>query len=224
MTKSAIRHDDRVAAALAAPIKAAGEDLVLNSWRRSADAHRIDPLSTQSPRIVTAGELRDFQTPVVRLISIARVELDRLYILVRPTRYVILLCDPNGVVIDHRGEEAEAAQFRYWGVWIGGVWAENVEGTNGIGTGITERRPVTVHLSQHFRARHISLSCSGAPIFDGDGTFAGVLDVSSIDPALSEHAHALTGPLTIAAAWAIEERLFRDQFRRAWNRRDSGPQ
>ena len=54
----------------------------------------------------------------------------------------------------------------------------------------------------------------GAPIFDGNGEFVGVLDVSSIDPALSEHAHALTGPLTISAARAIEERMFRKQFRR----------
>jgi AraC-like DNA-binding protein len=44
----------------------------------------------------------------------------------------------------------------------------------------------------------------------------GVLDVSSIDPDLSEHAHALTGALTIATARAIEERLFRKQFRREW--------
>jgi len=216
MTKAAVHHDNRVAAAIEGPIKAADEDIVLNSWRRSANAHRIDPLSTQSPRLLTAGELQDFQTPAARLIAIARAELDRLYNLVRPTRYVILLCDTNGVVIDHRGEAAEAAQFRYWGTWIGGVWAEDLEGTNGIGTCLTERRPLTVHMSQHFQARHISLSCSGAPIFDGNGEFAGVLDVSSIDPALSEHAHALTGPLTISVARAIEERMFREQFRREW--------
>ncbi|HWE07560.1 MAG TPA: GAF domain-containing protein, partial [Rhizomicrobium sp.] len=75
---------------------------------------------------------------------------------------------------------------------------------------------MTVHRSQHFRARHISLSCSGAPIFGSDGELLGVLDVSSIDPDLSEHAHALTGALTIATARAIEERLFRRQFRREW--------
>jgi AraC-like DNA-binding protein len=71
-------------------------------------------------------------------------------------------------------------------------------------------------MSQHFRNRHITLSCSGAPIFDGTGEFVGVLDVSSIDPELSQRAHALTGALTIAAARAIEERMFREQFRREW--------
>ena len=62
-------------------------------------------------------------------------------------------------MIDHRGEAGESAQFRYWGVWLGGVWAEDVEGTNGIGTCIAERRPVTVHRPRHFRAREDRRPC-----------------------------------------------------------------
>jgi AraC-like DNA-binding protein len=60
------------------------------------------------------------------------------------------------------------------------------------------------------------LSCSGAPVFGIDGTLTAVLDVSAIDPGLSEGAHALTGVLTIRSARAIEERFFREQFRREW--------
>jgi transcriptional regulator of acetoin/glycerol metabolism len=96
------------------------------------------------------------------------------------------------------------------------VWSEEVEGTNGIGTCIVEERPVTIHRSQHYKSRHINLSCSGAPVFGADGRLLAVLDVSAIDPDLSEAAHALTGALTIRSARAIEERFFRDQFRRAW--------
>jgi AraC-like DNA-binding protein len=43
-----------------------------------------------------------------------------------------------------------------------------------------------------------------------------VLAVSVIDPTLSERAHALTGVLTVASARAIEERNFRERFRREW--------
>ena len=129
---------------------------------------------------------------------------------------MILLCDKDGMVIEHRGEESDAAQFRHWGVWLGGVWSEEAEGTNGIGTCLAEQRSITVHRSQHFRVRHISLSCSGAPIFDGNGDLLGVLDVSSIDPELSDRAHALTGALTVASARAIEERCAPDaDFHRA---------
>jgi AraC-like DNA-binding protein len=79
-----------------------------------------------------------------------------------------------------------------------------------------EKRPVTVHQGQHFRARHSPLSCSGAPIFDPEGALAAVLDVSSIDPRVSAGAHALTLPLVTASARSIEEQLFRRRFLREW--------
>jgi AraC-like DNA-binding protein len=135
---------------------------------------------------------------------------------VREAGYTILFCDTAGVAIEHRGEDAEASQFEYWGTWLGGVWSEEIEGTNGIGTCIAEERPVTVHRSQHFRSRHMNLSCSGAPIFGVDGRLMAVLDVSAIDPTRSERAHALTGALTINSARAIEERFFREHFRDQW--------
>jgi transcriptional regulator of acetoin/glycerol metabolism len=134
-----------------------------------------------------------------------------LYEVVREAGYAVLLCDSSGVAVAHRGENALASQFQYWGTWLGGVWSEEVEGTNGIGTVIA-----TVHRSQHFRSRHINLSCSGAPVFGVDGRLIAVLDVSAIDPELSERAHALTGALTVRSARAIEERFFREQFRREW--------
>jgi AraC-like DNA-binding protein len=99
---------------------------------------------------------------------------------------------------------------------IGGVWSEETEGTNGTGTCVVERRPITIHQSQHFRARHIGSSCSAAPIFGVRDELIGVLDISSTDPALSEHAHNLAGTLVIESARSIEERNFREQFRRHW--------
>ena len=62
----------------------------------------------------------------------------------------------------------------------------------------------------------MNLSCSGAPVFGVDGRLVAVLDVSAIDPELSERAHALTGALTTKSARAIEERFFREQFHREW--------
>jgi AraC-like DNA-binding protein len=135
---------------------------------------------------------------------------------VREAGYTILLCDTAGVAVEHRGEEADASQFKYWGTWLGGVWSEEIEGTNGIGTCIVEERPITVHRGQHYRSRHIELSCSGAPIFNVDGKLLAVLDVSAIDPERSERAHALTGALVTASARAIEERFFREHFRCDW--------
>ena len=193
-----------------------GIEDVSTSWRRSANTYGVDPADSRAPRVLTLGELKDFRGPLDELIFSAREEIDQLYKVVREAGYAVLLCDSSGVAVEHRGESEQASLFEYWGTWLGGVWSEQMEGTNGVGTCIVEERPVTVHRTQHFRSRHINLSCSGAPVFGVDGRLIAVLDVSAIDPGLSERAHALTGPLTVRSARAIEERFFREQFRREW--------
>jgi transcriptional regulator of acetoin/glycerol metabolism len=191
-------------------------ELVSHSWRRSAELHQIDPESREPPRILTDSALRLSAEPIERVVRAAHPELDRLHRIVDRAGYVTLLCDAQGVAVDHRGSEERSADFRYWGIWLGGVWSEAVEGTNGIGTCIADGRPVTVHQTQHFRSRHTGLSCSGAPVFDADARLAAVLDVSCMDPQLSAHAHALTLPLVVNSARQIEERLFRERFSHAW--------
>jgi transcriptional regulator of acetoin/glycerol metabolism/AraC-like DNA-binding protein len=193
-----------------------GIEQVSASWRRSATEHGVDPLSSEAPRILLPHELKDFREPLDELIFSAQEEIDRLYRVVREAGYTVLLCDTAGVAVEHRGDNADASRFRYWGTWLGGMWSEAMEGTNGIGTCIAEERPITVHRGQHFRSRHINLSCSTAPIFDVDGRLMAVLDVSAVDPQLSEGAHALTGALTATAARAISGRWFRERFRREW--------
>jgi transcriptional regulator of acetoin/glycerol metabolism/AraC-like DNA-binding protein len=189
---------------------------VSSSWQRSANKYGVDPVDSRAPRIVTPAELKVFREPLDKLISSAQEEIDQLHKVVREAGYTVLFCDSAGVAVEHRGEDAQANRFAYWGTWLGGVWSEELEGTNGIGTCIVEERPVTVHRSQHFKSRHINLSCSGAPVFGADGRLIAVLDVSAIDPELSERAHALTGTITVRSARAIEERFFREQFRREW--------
>ena len=211
------RHAEHVYSVAEGATPPPGIERVSSSWQRSANKHAVDPVdTTRAPRILTLGELKYHREPLDELIFSAQEEIDQLYKVVREARYTVLFCDSSGVAVEHRGDDAEASHFEYWGTWLGGVWSEEVEGTNGIGTCIVEERPVTVHRSQHFRSRHIDLSCSGAPVFGADGRLIAVLDVSAIDPELSEGAHALTGALTVRSARAIEERFFREQFRREW--------
>src|ERR1700757_1620059 len=193
-----------------------GTDEVSISWKRSANKHGVNPESGEAPRILTSQELKGIREPLDQLILSAQEEINKLYKVVRQAGYTLLFCDTAGVAVEHRGDEGDASRFKYWGTWLGGVWSEAIEGTNGIGTCIAEERPITVHRNQHFRSRHVDLSCSAAPIFDVDGSLLAVLDVSAIDPERSERAHALTGALTVNSARAIEERFFRERFRGEW--------
>jgi len=107
---------------------------VTDSWLRSAEEHGVDPADRVAPQILVAGEIKARREPLEKLIFTARGEIDHLYAMIRAAGYVVLLCDTTGSVIDHRGQETEAREFAYWGAWLGGVWPESVEGTNGIGT------------------------------------------------------------------------------------------
>lgn len=216
LISAATQHDEHVYSVAEGATPAPGIEELSISWQRSAQSYGVDPANRAAPRILAARELQDFREPLGKLILAAQEEIDRLYKTVRAAGYTILFCDTAGVAVEHRGDDADASRFRYWGTWLGGVWSEEAEGTNGIGTCIAEERPVTVHRGQHFRSRHQDLSCSGAPVFGVDGRLMAVLDVSAIDPGRSEPAHALTGALTVYAARAIEERLFREHSRHAW--------
>jgi DNA-binding CsgD family transcriptional regulator len=186
------------------------------SWQRSAERYHIAQGSGQAPWILTGQELSVSRAPVDELIGIAADENDRLFAAVGKVGYALLFTTADGVVVDVRGDPARIQQFKHWGIWQGGVWAESVEGTNGIGTCIAEKAPVTVHRSHHFRARHAALSCCGAPVFDPNQNLIAVVDVSSYEPELSERSHALAFELTVETARSIEERLFRHVHRRAW--------
>jgi AraC-like DNA-binding protein len=209
------QHLDRVQAVVEGKGTCA-EDSIAASWKRSAIDFRVDPAANESPRILTTGELKDHRERAKGITFAAREELDQLFRIASPAGYVALMSNEHGVVIDHRLEEAPSSRLANWGNLIGGVWSEEAEGTNGTGTCVAERRPITVHQSQHFRSRHIGSSCSAAPIFGVHDELIGVLDISSTDPKLSEHAHNLAGALVIESARSIEERNFREQFRRHW--------
>src|SRR6201986_4199592 len=128
------RHAEHVYSVAEGAKPSLGKKAVSSSWQRSAKKHGLDPLDSQAPRIVTPAELERFREPLDKLIFTAQQEIDELYEVVRQAAYTVLLCDSSGVAVAHRGENALASQFQYWGTWLGGVWSEEVEGTNGMRT------------------------------------------------------------------------------------------
>jgi len=194
-----------------------GVEEMADSWRRCLTAHHLNPEIQAAPHIITEKELKDSREPLRNLILHAQEELDRLYAIVGPQQYVVLLCDRDGVAIHHRGDGSLADAYKACGIWLGGVWAERIEGTNGIGTCITDQRATAVLRSQHFRTRHSNLSCAGVPIFDPLGRLAVVLDTSSMNPQTTEQSLSLAMAATKLSARGIEERIFREHFRHAWN-------
>src|SRR6266478_4494321 len=194
------RHLDQIESVVQGGGATSDLEEVSASWRRCIAELRVNSDSRLAPHIVTQGELRLSREPLGNTVVHAQEEIDRLYAIVRQEGYVVLLCNTDGVAIHHRGDETRADDFKRWGIWLGGIWSEQIEGTNGIGTCIAEQRPVLVHCGQHYRSRHAKLSCAGAPIFDPAGKLAGVLDVSTAILDTSDRTQQLALAATIASA------------------------
>ncbi len=147
-----------------------------------------------------------------RFIAVARPQLDQLFQLVCPTGCNLLLTDAQGIVLEHRVSQGDAATFRGWGLWRGMDWSEEVQGTNGIGTCLAEGRQVTIHRDEHFYARNTGLSCMDAPIWGPDGRLIAALDISSARTDHTERLNALIAAQVAHSARAIEAAFFRVSF------------
>ncbi len=212
-----LSHHDRVELNVGSENLLAEPEEIFGSWRRSLLDYHVNAGDLSAPLIVTQSELKISREPMENIVAQAQEEIDRLYAVVRQASYVVLLCDRGGMAIHHRGDDSHADEFKTWGIWLGGVWSEQREGTNGIGTCIADQRPVLVHGDQHFRSRHTQLSCAGAPIFDPHGQLAAVLDVSRVQGPEDPAPLPMLLDTVVVAARAIEERLFREHFRHAWS-------
>jgi AraC-like DNA-binding protein len=211
-----VSHEERIGLVADGASEGFQPEAIDDSWRRCLRDFHVDPRSSSVPHLLTERELRISREPLHNFLLQAREEIDRLYAIVRPQSYVVLLCNSDGVAIHHRSDESKDHEFKHWGIWLGGVWSERVEGTNGIGTCITDRRPVRVHCAEHLRSRHTRLSCAGAPIFDPQGGLLAVLDVSKVHQQSDDQPFPLLLQTVVVSARAIEERIFREHFQYCW--------
>jgi transcriptional regulator of acetoin/glycerol metabolism len=206
-----VRHADqvlRVAQGMTAEGPTALSESIGDSWRRCVRDYSLDPVRVYSPAVISTGDLRGRQVQHEQLIQIASAEMDSLYDQICGSGYALLLTDASGVILCEKIDSTLKSLFRSAGLLVGADWSELHEGTNGIGTCITVDRPVTVHRTEHFRARHIGLSCSGSPIHDPSGSLLAVLDASTVDARDTRASQAHTMALVNMSAQLIEKCIF----------------
>ena len=191
---------------------AAARSRVAASWRRSMLAHGLDPAQQSAQCFLSNSEIAQRRETLGRVMVIAAPKLDRLFELVGDSGCGIAMTDSDGVVIDHRFSDADAPVFQEWGLGLGADWSEAVEGTNGIGTCLTEMRSVTIHQEEHFLARNTAMSCIDAPIFGADGSIIAALDVTSARSDQTQNMNALIAAMVSQTAQKIEMDNFRANF------------
>ncbi len=181
---------------------------ITRSWRRCLDQYQLDPASRRAPNVVEQPRLQDHRAPLEHIIAVAHWQMSSLHQQLGRDGHVVLLTDARGVAIDSVFNESERAEFQRSGLWLGSVWSEDYEGTNGVGTCLVERQHVTIRRDEHFRGKHVGLTCSASPIFDASGQLLAVLNFSSMreEQSLQQNFQAMA--LTNLSAKLIESCFF----------------
>jgi sigma-54 dependent transcriptional regulator, acetoin dehydrogenase operon transcriptional activator AcoR len=205
------QHADRVLRIAASESMAAAVRLTPEvdvSWRRCLNEFKLDPARDYAPTVVDPSHLRELQEQHEDLVHIARAEMDSLYEQIAGSGYALLLADTAGVILCEKVDPALRGLFVRAGLIAGAEWSERREGTNGIGTCAREAHPITIHQTDHFRSRHVGLSCSAAPIRDSTGRVIAVLDASCVNAHGDRDSQMHTVALVQNSARVIEKCLF----------------
>jgi transcriptional regulator of acetoin/glycerol metabolism len=208
-----VKHAEDVLRVVHGPGAGGAPSAIDMSWGRCVNQFKLDPSRLYTPTVVDQARLKERQAQHEELVEIARAEMDSLYEQIAGSGHALLLTDASGVILCEKIDPALKQMFRSAGLTMGADWSEQHEGTNGIGTCIAEQRSVTVYRDDHFRVRHIGLSCSGAPIRDCSGQVVAVLDASSVDARAPRASQMHTMALVNISAQLIEKCLFLRRFR-----------
>ncbi len=184
------------------PAALAVHDWIAQSWQRCLMAGRT-PQERLAFDMVSSAQARRTREANRQLALAAQPTLAQLAQAIAPIRYFAILTNAQGVVVASGGP-IDAADRRATLITREGVdLSERAIGTSAIGAALAEQTDVWLHRGEHFFNDTSQYSCAGAPIFDGAGRCAGMLDVTGIDvPERPELMHRVS-----SAARRIENQL-----------------
>ena len=156
--------------------------------------------------LLRGASLREHTERAGLIAAAATRTLDETQAFLAERGFLLVLADPDGVVVSTRGGGAFADEARRLRLIEGACWSEAARGTNAIGTALTEARPLAVKGHAHYGRRFHELVCYAAPIIGPDGRVVGVLDATSTIDRVDD----VVGFTVTAAARALEDVLRQD--------------
>lgn len=182
--------------------------LVLASWQRS-HRHQVDPKLSKAP--VDPDQLASARQEHRELIESAVPVLCETERLLHEAGVIVLLCSPSGLILESRGSRKILDLGCDANITPGGIWHENVCGTNAVGTAITADRPIQLHGPEHFCEGIKRWTCAASLVKDPlDARLLGALDISYSQTQLDLHAL----PLVISASRRLEANLYGREMKR----------
>ncbi len=192
------------------------DEIVVQSWLRCLEQHRLDPAQNCEAFIVPDHKLREHRQQSEELINIARSGLEHLFQQVAGQNYVLLLSDRQGVTVEFLGDPLFDNNLRKAGLYMGSEWSEGRAGTCAVGACMETGEALTIHQTDHFDNTHTPLSCTAAPIYDMRGSLNAVLDISLLSSPILKASQNLALHLVNATARRIELANLMANTRHEW--------
>ena len=172
---------------------------VLDSWMRSKN-YGVNPYILNCP-ILSPEELDARRVKRMNLINIASSYMANLHEFVKESKFIVVLTDEEGFVLESLGDEAILS--RPESSVKGAARREDLIGSNAVGTCLYLDKPIQIWAEENYSQCYHEWTCSAAPIHDHDGKIIGCFDLSGYWNA----AHSHTLGMAIAAADAIERQM-----------------
>ncbi len=215
-TALVVSHASRVIKSVRGEQRGSVAPHVAKSWNRCLTEYGMEPAGARATEVLEPSQLRERQQRMGDLLGVARAEMESLYEQISGSGYAVILADADATILHTIVDPTLKREFRHAGLWLGAIWDERHEGTNGMGTCIAERASVTVHREEHFMGYNLALSCSGAPIMDAHGDLLGVLDASSANSSDTRLIQRHTIALVTMSANLISRFHFLHEFPQAY--------
>lgn len=153
--------------------------VVADSWKRCMADYNLLPDRVPRAEVLAHAEMRDLIGASEDLLRIAEPEVERLFLRLVDSEYLVSLASPQGVMLLFRCDYQYLGDLAGQGVLPGSVWTEERQGTNGVGTCITVGKSVSIVGNQHYGLATQSLTCLTSPVFGRQGMIESVINVTT---------------------------------------------
>lgn len=182
-----------------------------SSWQRCKDKYKIAPQCAIELYALTEKEIEEKREPLDPLLSDSHGIIERIRRVAQQSGYSVLIGNAEGVTVKAFTDSDHGAALHSKGIRQGTLWQEAIVGTNGMGTCLEEKQPITVDASEHYGKNLQCFSCSAAPLIGADGAVIGALDMSTFASG-NRLGQALALNFVTETANEIEALIFRDAY------------
>ena len=176
--------------------------IILDSWTRSSEKN-VDFRQEKTSVVLDGADLESHKARYSRLLTVCTPIMEKICSFLKSGGFIVSVFDTSGILLKVIGDP-QVVEFSAMVNFVeGACWAEDIAGTNAVGTCLVRDEPMQVFGREHYRRTLAHCTCSAAPIHGTDGKIIGGLDITG--PHDKAHSHTLG--MVVTAVRDIEAQL-----------------